>query len=173
MELAGNGSGGVQATRVRNLTIGKCEGAVADDESGSLYIAEEKKGVWKFDAEPDAPGQGSLVAKVGEHGLKGDVEGLALWRGAGNAGALLVSDQGRNRVLAYHREAPHEFIGEFSIAGAIQTDGIELCSANLGPKFPGGVFVCHTDRAPRPLLLTPWPQVADYLTKVDAVAAPK
>ncbi|HEY3963489.1 MAG TPA: phytase [Planctomycetaceae bacterium] len=172
LELAGNGNGGVQVKKVRNLMIGKCEGAVADDHAGSLFIAEEKNGVWKFDAEPDAPATGSLVAKVGEHGLKGDVEGLALWRRDGDAGAVLVSDQGRNRVLAYGRAAPHEFIGEFAIAGAVQTDGIELCQANLGPRFPGGVFVCHTDRAPRPLLLTPWPQIAAYLTK-DGVATPR
>ncbi len=172
LELAGNGNGGVHVKRVRNLAIGKCEGAVADDEAGSLFIAEEKKGVWRFDAEPDAPTAGSLAAKVGEHGLKGDVEGLSLWRRDGAAGALLVSDQGRNRVLAYRREPPHEFIGEFAIAGAVQTDGIELCQANLGPKFPGGVFVCHTDRAPRPLLLTPWPEIAAYLTK-GGVATPR
>lgn len=172
LELTGNGNGGVQAKRVRNLAIGKCEGAVADDVAGSLFIAQEKTGVWKFDAEPDTTTTGNLIAKVGEHGLKGDVEGLALWRGDGDAGALLVSDQGRNRVAAYRRGTPHDFIGEFAIAGAVQTDGIELCAANLGPKFPGGVFVCHTDRTPRPLLLTPWPQIAAYLTK-GGVATPR
>ncbi len=104
LELAGNGSGGVQTKRVRNLCDRQMRrGRGFDDGAGSLFIAEEKKGVWKFGAEPDAATSGNLIVKVGEHGLKGDVEGLAVWRGAGDAGALLVSDQGRNRVVAYGR----------------------------------------------------------------------
>ena len=163
-ELAGIGDRGIKAVKVRTLKIGKCEGAVADDETGQFYIAEEARGVWKFGAEPDDAVEGELVARVGEHGLKGDVEGLAIVRGKVGTGYLLVSDQGRSRFMAYRREAPHQFVREFVIAGAGDTDGIDVSTENLGGAFPGGIFVCHTDRGTRPLLVVPWPQIGAALS---------
>ena len=121
---------------MRKLTIGKCEGAVADDELGCVYLSEETKGVWKFDAEPDAVSTGTLIAAVGENGLKGDVEGLALTQGANGSGLLLVSDQGRNRFVTYQRQAPHQFAGEFMIRRSL------------------------TDRRHRGLRFESWPQVS-------------
>jgi 3-phytase len=154
-ELQAQGDRGVKALKVRTLNIGKCEGAVADDEAGQVYIAEEAKGVWKFGAAPDDPERGTLIARVGEHGMRGDVEGLAIVRGKEGSGMLLVSDQGRSRFQAYQRAAPHRYIGEFAVAGAADTDGIEVSTQNFGGAFPDGVFVCHTDRSPRPLLVVP------------------
>ena len=166
-ELKGNGRNQITATKVRDLSVGKCEGAVADDESGMLYIAEEKRGVWKFAAEPDATATGSLIASVGEHGLKGDVEGLAIYKSI-NRGYLLVSDQGRSRFMAYEREAPHRFLGEFSVEGATHSDGIDVSSANLGSMFPDGLFACHTDQSPRAVLVTPWGPIGKALSKDSA-----
>ncbi len=170
-ELKGDAEHKITTAKVRSLTIGKCEGAVADDESGELFIAEEKKGVWKFSAEPDGPTTGDLIVRVGEHGLQGDVEGLALFRPAGESRRryLLVSDQGRNRFMAYRREAPHEFVAEFAIEGAVDTDGIDVSPANFGPRFPDGVFVCHTGRTPRALLATPCGPIAEFLRTADKV----
>ncbi len=165
-ELKADGDRGVTATKVRTLEIGKCEGAVAADASDELFIAEEKKGVWKFSGEPDGPAMGELVVSVGKDGLKGDVEGLALYQPSGRKGAayLLVSDQGRNRFMVYRGEAPHNFVAEFSVEGAVDSDGIDVCPANLGPQFPEGMFVCHTGRRPRGLLATPWQQIAKLLS---------
>jgi 3-phytase len=165
LELEANGRGGVDAKQVRKLTIGKCEGAVADDDEGFVYISEEKKGIWKFAAEPDAPATGSLIAGVGHDGLMGDVEGLALRRGVDGTGMLIVSDQGRNRFAAYDRRAPHQYLGKFSIEGASQTDGIDVYSGNLGPTYPDGLFACHTDQSPRWVLLTSWNQIERHLPK--------
>ena len=167
-ELQASGHGGVKATKVRTLSVGKCEGAVADDEAQSLYISEESKGIWKFNAEPDAHLTGQRIASVGEHGMKGDVEGLAICKHSNGTGYLLVSDQGRNRFMAFQRETPHEFIGEFMVDGAVQTDGIEVSLANLGPNFPKGLFACHTDRPTRAVLLTPWTLVASQLKPIPS-----
>ncbi len=166
-ELKGNGRNQITATKVRDLSVGKCEGAVADDELGLLYIAEEKKGVWKFAAEPDTTATGTLIASVGEHGLKGDVEGLAIFK-SNNRGYLLVSDQGRSRFMAYERETPHRFLGEFSIEGATHSDGIDVSSANLGLTFSDGLFACHTDQSPRAVLVTPWGPIGKALSKDSA-----
>lgn len=166
-ELSGDGRGGIHGTRVRSWPVGKCEGAVADDRTGTLYIAEERAGIWEFAAEPDATPNGKLIIRVGEHGLTGDVEGLALYRRGPDQDYLIVSDQGRNRFAVYDRRVPYEFVGEFSIEGAQQTDGIELTAANLGTNFPKGCFACHTDRAPRAVQITPWERIFDRLTLKD------
>jgi 3-phytase len=149
--------------KVRSWTIGKCEGAVADDELAAVYISEEAKGVWRFPAVPDTEPTGSLIASIGRHGLKGDVEGLAILPGAKGQGYLIVSDQGSNRYAVHERQAPHSFVGTFAIEGATQTDGIEICLANLGDRFPQGLFACHTDQSPRPVLLTPWREIGSRL----------
>jgi 3-phytase len=165
-ELLSDGKGGIRGQKVRSWPIGKCEGAVADDQAAAVYISEEKRGVWKFDAEPDAPTAGTLIAKVGEHGLKGDVEGLAIVSDSKGTGLLLVSDQGANRFAVYQRQQPYNFVGEFSVSGAQDSDGIELSVADFGPQFPQGFFACHTDRVPRGVLLTPWHNI---LAKLSAM----
>ena len=162
-ELQLNTQGRLTHKKVRAWPIGKCEGAVADDKSAHVYISEETKGVWRFPADPAKPSsetelQGTLVAKVGEHGLKGDVEGLAFVR-IGSDPYLIVSDQGLNRYSIYRAQEPFGFVGSFSISGAEQTDGIEVVQANLGPAFPKGLFACHTDRSPRPVLLAEWEKI--------------
>jgi 3-phytase len=138
---------------------------VADDSTGKVYIAEEHAGVWELGGEPDAPAPGSLVIKVGENDLKGDVEGLAVFRRPDGTGYLLVSDQGANRVRVYRREGKHDYVGSFAVAGMGEQDGIEVTSVGLGPKFPNGLFLCHTGTAkPCPVLLTPWDAVARTFT---------
>ncbi len=164
-ELKAHSQNKVTATKVRTLSLGKCEGAVADDEAGSLFISEESKGVWKFDAEPDEPSTGTLIAPVGKNGLEGDVEGLAIFKSDPGLGYLLVSDQGRSRFMAFERKAPHQFVREFAVEGATHTDGIDVSSANLGPLFPQGLFACHTDQTPHQFLLTPWSPIGSGLSR--------
>jgi 3-phytase len=162
-ELFDDGTGRVQCRKVRELKTDKCEGAAADDEQKVVYIADELHGVWKFEAEPDAKPQGKLIARVGENGLQGDVEGLTVVRGALDKRWLLVSDQGRSRFMVFRLDEPHTFVGEFSIDGAGDTDGIDATTGPLGPKFPHGIFVCHTNRSPRPLLVADWDLIAKAL----------
>jgi 3-phytase len=158
-EIIGDGMGKVSGRLVRSWQLKKCEGAVADDITGMFYIAEEKGSIWKFPAEPDQPTEGKRISGVGEHGITGDLEGLAVYRNPNQPACLLVSDQGRNRFLRFSLSEPHTLLGEFLVEGAADTDGIDVTSANLGPAFPHGLFVCHTDRAPRPLLLVPWQNI--------------
>ncbi len=145
-ELAGDGKGGISGTRVRSWPLGKCEGAVADDETGTFYIAEEARGIWKVGAEPDNQTPGELVAEVDErHGLTGDLEGMAIYRYGKEQACLLVSDQGSNRFVAFDLKPPHRRLGDFSVDGVRSTDGIDLLAMPLGSSFPEGIFACHTD----------------------------
>lgn len=164
LELIGDGQQAIRGTRVRTWPVGKCEGAVADDEAGHFYIAEEGKGIWKVAAEPDAATPGELIIEVGQRdGLKGDLEGLAIYRHAANAACLIVSDQGANRFVAFDLKSPHRRLGEFQIEGVQGTDGIDLTSQPIGKAFPEGIFACHTDLGPRAVQISSLAKVREQL----------
>ena len=146
--------GVVGATKVREFALKSItEGCVADDESGFFYIAQEKVGIWQFPAEPDEAPNGKLINRVGENGLKADVEGLTLYCAAGGKGYLIASSQGNSTFKVYERDGEHRFL--MSIvpkAGAIDevsdTDGIAVTNVSLGERFPRGLFVVQDGATP-------------------------
>lgn len=151
--------------RVRHWKLGKTEGAMADDALGRLYLSEEEGGVWELGAEPDQPTPGKLVIRLGEHGLQPDLEGIALLTTSKVDGYLLLSSQGQSRFFVYERTGQHRFVGTFAIAGAEETDGIDVLATPLGPDFPHGIFGCHTAKTkPCRILLTPWDAIARQVT---------
>jgi 3-phytase len=160
IELVDNGRGQIAGRQVREWKVGLCEAALGDDQTGRIYIGSEQQGVWEVGGEPDDPAPPKLAIKIGENGLKADVEGLAVYPLSETAGYLLVSNQSKSDMKVYRRESPHEFVGTFQIRGARDTDGLETCAANLGPLFPGGLFACHSDDARCPVLLTRWEDIA-------------
>jgi 3-phytase len=163
-ELMDNGTGKVTGKKVRGWKLDTAnEGAVGDDERGKLYIAEEQRGVWEVGGEPDDPTPGKRIINVGENGLVGDAEGIAIYYLTGDDGYLIVSNQDGSNFKVYERCAPHRFVGTFAVAGARRTDGLDICNANLGPLFPKGLFVCHSSltNGKSPVLLTPWEEVAN------------
>lgn len=131
---------------------GQSEGCVADDQTGHLYVAEEDIGIWRFQADANAPTEGTLIAKTGvgkdpEGTLNSDVEGLAIYAPDANdpeAGYLIASSQGNNTYLVYDRAPPHAWRGTFQIKHenhiTANTDGLEVVSASLGPDFPQGML---------------------------------
>lgn len=146
-ELHDAGAGKVGATRVRSFKLEtETEGCVCDDERGLVYIAEERVGIWRFAAEPDGGDRGTLIARCGEHGLQGDVEGLTLYCAAGGKGYLIASSQGNSTFKVYHRDGGNEFVCTIDpVDGAFDdvdhTDGIAVTNRPLGPQFSAGVLV--------------------------------
>jgi 3-phytase len=147
----------------RTWNIGKCEGAVADDVAGAIYVAEERRGLWMFAPDSSLEKPGRLVAQVGEHGIRGDLEGLALVETRSGRSLLIASDQGSSRFVVFDRQHNHRYCGSFRIEGAEDSDGIAVAAAPLGSRFPAGIFCCHTDVAPRPILLTAWEEIEQAL----------
>ncbi len=153
-ELADDGTGKVAGVKVRSWNLGLSEGCVGDDGTGHLYIAEEGRGIWKVGAEPDDPTPGELIIPIGTHGFAADAEGVAIWYGTNGSGYLIASSQGNNQFKVFARETPHEYITTFQVAGAEQTDGIDVLNVNLGPAFPNGIFTLHNGKeAPHPVLV--------------------
>jgi 3-phytase len=145
--LLADKGGTISATKVRSLKLKSTpEGCVADDELGFLYIAEETAGIWKFSAEPDGGEQRTLIAKVGAHGLKADVEGLTIYYAGGGRGYLIASSQGSNKFKVYDRQGQNNFILTIDPkAGAIDdvndTDGIAVTNRPTSELFPKGFLV--------------------------------
>jgi 3-phytase len=151
-ELFADNSGKVDAREVRSFSVGgETEGCVADDELGSLYIAQEDVGIWKYSAEPDRGDTGRRqIDRTGEGGhLVADVEGLAIAYYAKGNGYLVASSQGSSSYVLYRRGDTNEYVKSFKIVshGGIdavtETDGLDVTTANLGPAFPGGLFVAQ------------------------------
>ncbi|MBK9291519.1 MAG: phytase [Bacteroidetes bacterium] len=138
----------VDARLVRQFRLnGQVEGCVADDETGYLYIAEERYGIWKFYADPVAPDR-RLVADTNIV-LKPQIEGIALYKSAKGKGYLIVAQQHKNSFAVFERQGINKFVGCFRVTdgtftdGVIHTDGIELVELPLGKNFPAGMFVAH------------------------------
>ncbi len=147
-ELKDNGSGKVDAAKVRGLKVGtQIEGCVVDDETGQLYVAEEMGSIWKYSAEPDSGSNRTVVDKAGAGRLVADIEGLAIAHEEGGKGYLIVSSQGNNSFAVYRREGNNEFVKSFKIVtgngvdSVEDTDGLDVTTVNLGPTFPRGVLV--------------------------------
>ena len=82
----------------------------------------------------------------GDEHLTADAEGLTLYDGGNGQGYLLASSQGNNTIALFDRQAPHQYINSFTVAGGSidgvkETDGMMVVNADLGKGFSQGVLV--------------------------------
>ncbi len=151
------GDTGLTGTRVRSWAVGsQTEGCVADDANGWLFIGEEEVGIWRYPAEPGlstaervAVDRVGVGEPAGGH-LASNVEGLSIYAppaGGSDDGFLVASSQGNHAYVVYDRAPPHAYRGTFRVgdAGAVDgvedTDGLDVVSAPLGPRYPMGLLV--------------------------------
>lgn len=157
---------------VRTMKLAtQSEGCVVDERTHRLYVGEEDFGVWRFDARPEGPIEGTKIAPADGNQLIADVEGVALAiEGTENGGYLVVSSQGDNAYSLY-RLGDEQYVGRFRVgAGTFgsteETDGIELMTGDFGANFPGGLFIAQDGHnAPRAqnFKLVPWKSIKDAL----------
>ena len=139
----------VEGERVRRFDVGsQTEGCVADDALGRLYLGEEERGIWRYQAEPWGGSRRTLVDGTGPGGhLDADVEGLTILAGPRGTGYLIASSQGDSSFAVYRRDGRNSYVGRFRIVGrgrvdAVEgTDGIDGVAVPLGPRFPLGLLV--------------------------------
>jgi len=91
-------NGAVDGEVVRTFDVGgQCEGMVADDDLGWLYVAEEDKGLYKYPAAADAEPEQTTIDLVRKNAnLKNDLEGVTIYYAEKGRGYLIVSSQGNN-----------------------------------------------------------------------------
>jgi len=133
----------IRALRTMRV-LSQPEGCAVDPRNGTLYIGEEARGIWQFEAGSTA---GALVAAVDNKNLVADLEGLALVPQGENGGWLYASSQGDNTYMRYALPDLTP-AGRFRIAAGIfgateETDGIEVKRGDFGPAFPGGIFIAQ------------------------------
>jgi hypothetical protein len=166
---------------VRSFALAsEVEGCVADPDDRSLYIGEENVGIWRYGADPEARTNRTLGAATSPQApLEADVEGLAIYAGAGTSGYLIASSQGSSEYVVYRRAPPNAFVGRFRSAAGVfgateGTDGLDVSHAPLGPLFPSGVFVAQDgENLPenQNFKLVPWPAIAGAFTPPLAIDA--
>lgn len=140
----------VKGEVVRSFDVGdQCEGLVADDELGFLYVGEEEEGVWKYKAAANADSSRVAVTSIKSNKmLHADIEGVSIYYAANGKGYLLVSSQGNDSYAVFEREGDNKYIGSFRIGdGAVDktgdTDGIDVINYGLGDAFPNGLFIAQ------------------------------
>jgi 3-phytase len=172
---------GIDAKEVRSFELGSiAEGCIADDATGSLFIAEENVGIWRLAADPALGDMRTMIDKAGEGGhLTADVEGLAIYDGPNRSGYLIASSQGSDEFAVYERTEDNAYLGSFKIGSGngidavTGTDGLEVSSVSMGPEFPGGLVVVQDDEntdptQPQNFKLIPWSTVDAAIKEMRA-----
>ncbi|MFE9643632.1 phytase [Streptomyces sp. NPDC006365] len=150
------------------------EGMAVDQETHTLYAAQEDVGLWRIpldDAEFEKP---VLLDKVREYGvpwtydtaeeecvidtandpgyggthLSADAEGITLYHAADGKGYVLASSQGDNTFAVYRREGGNAYVGQYEITDGPAADSVQESDGATVVNVPlGGAF-------PKGLLVT-------------------
>lgn len=144
---------------------GEIEAVAVDDAAGHVYYADERDGIHKWPADPDADHASTELAHFARDGFSGDREGIAIFPRPDSGGYVIATDQlpGNSRYHLYRRDGAAELSAEGALmgtfaGGADSTDGIDVTSRSLGPEFPGGLFVAMNSGA-RNFLLYRWTDI--------------
>jgi 3-phytase len=143
-DLAGQPS----ATLIRTMKLAtQSEGCAVDESLKRLYVAEEDRGLWRFDLTGDLSAAPVMVAPADGKKLVADVEGVAVAASGRGGGYLVVSSQGDNAYAVWSL-GNERWLGRFRIAAGKQgateeTDGIELQLGDFGSGYPGGLFIAQ------------------------------
>lgn len=138
----------IDAKLVRKISVGsQTEGIVADDEYGRLYIGEENKALWRYNAEPNANNERIRIVSVRQPNMKSDFEGVTIYNSGSGKGYLILSSQGNNSYAVFDR-ITNIYKGSFSLKdgivdGVIDTDGIDVTPVSFGEKYPKGFFIAQ------------------------------
>lgn len=169
--LEDDGTGRVRARKVREFGQfsgqKEVEAIAVDAERNAVYYSDELFGVRKYAANPDTPGANRELALFALDGYPRDREGIAIYKRNDGTGYILVSNQIPNasRINVYRREGtrqdPHDHRETVKVVatGADSTDGIEVTSRNLGPRFPNGIVVVMNSKD-RNFLVYKWEDFA-------------
>lgn len=117
------------------------EAIAVDNENGFIYYSDEEFGVHKYYAEPSKGNK--EVALFGQDKFLTDIEGIAIAKTSEKEGYILISDQQRGTFNVFNRET-NQFIKAIDLT-TVETDGCDVTTANLGTKFPNGIFVAMND----------------------------
>jgi 3-phytase len=180
-----DGSATVKATKVREfgsfsgltkmdegeLKTTEIEAIAVDNELGFIYYSDEWGGVKKYHADPDHPDAATELAAFGTEGFAEDREGISIYKIDDGTGYILVSDQQANAFRIFKREGEpddphnHQLVKVVHVS-TNESDGSDVTSSVLDPRFPSGLFVAMSDN--QTFQLYSWDDIAGD----DLVRAP-
>jgi len=177
-ELIATRQGKVRIKLARTFKFAsQAEGCAADDQTGTLYVAEEDRGLWKLAADPRRGSAMTSLDTVEKNAkIKDDLEGVGIYDLGNGRGYIVVSSQGNDSYAVYRREGDNAYLGSFAVVadpvtgidGISETDGLEVTSRNLGPGLEHGAMVAQDGRNVLPVehqnfKIVPWKAIADAL----------
>ena len=152
--LEDDGTGKVKGTKVREFGsysgTKEIEALAVDDSLGYVYYADERAGVRKYYADPDAKNANIELALFATDGFTEDREGIAIYRINDGTGYIIVTDQDSDELHLYKREGEpndphnHQLVKVVKVL-ADESDGCEITNATLNQVFPNGLFVAMSD----------------------------
>ena len=175
--LLDGADGTVHGTLVRTIPVGVGAGYCAVDASSrTLFVAEEKTGIWRVAAEPETDAERKAIDLVAPYGhIAKEVKGLAVYRANDQAAYLLAADVKPGRFNVYEL-AGDTWLGSFRIgaAGAIdavgESEGLAVVAWPIGSSTGGLVaaFDEDNDGASGNIKLASWDPIAAGLGLASA-----
>ncbi|GHE37569.1 phytase [Sphingobacterium griseoflavum] len=125
------------------------EAIAVDNELGYVYYSDETVGVRKYYADPEKKDNTEL-AFFAQQDVKSDHEGIAIYKTGDSTGYILLSNQQNNSFVVYPREGSNGNSNSYTKladipVSAIECDGADASSLNLGGKFPNGMLVAMSN----------------------------
>jgi 3-phytase len=151
---------------------------VADDAAGTLYVAQQAVGIWRYDADPEAEAVATVVDINRLGRIKGEVGGLAVLNGGAGGNYLVAANADAGDYNVYDRNADDRFLGAFRIqangADVLQgPSGLFGLRAPVGPGLPAGALLVTDDRkAGANTQVLSWKDVAAALNVSPGADAP-
>lgn len=152
--LEDDGTGKVKGIKVREFGIWsgvkEIEAIAVDDELGYVYYSDERVGVRKYKADPDALDADKQLALFATDNYMADREGISIYKINDGTGYILVSDQSANTFHIYKREGEPENPHVHKLIKIVyfstnNSDGSDVTNAVLNDTFPVGLFVAMSD----------------------------
>jgi len=94
---------------------GKLSSCVVDDETATLYLAEQNIGIWQYGAAPEDVKQRTLLDVVQPLGALNEVESMDIVYQTDGNGAIIVADEQQGFVVYDRKDKQH--IETFSVEG--------------------------------------------------------
>lgn len=165
-ELKDDGKGRVKGVQMpwQQRMPSACRAATADDFLGKIYIAERRKGVWCFEADPKSERRGKLVCEHGKNGVTRDLEGLAVYNMHGGEGYLIATSEGSSSFFVFDRKT-QEYVTRFAMRDGEDCEGVAVTNVHLTPRYRNGIFLCTTrvSGGRYKVVAVPWDTIASQV----------
>ncbi|MEO8012357.1 MAG: phytase [Dokdonella sp.] len=140
-------NGKLDARQVRRIGVPSPLKQCVVAADGKLYASEETVGIWRFNADPEAYAEPTLIDSPRLGKLGEEVGGLAVYDGGDGNRWLIASVASDGQLNVYDRDDDDRYIGSFKVRGAAASGAIGdpgplfATSRALGGAFPNGALL--------------------------------